>query len=88
MPRAFSSPERAALQPVLDVSELEPWTRFGTVYGSMLSVMALAGIVGPLAAGMSHDLLGSYLLLLWVGLGLAILSALLLAMLDQVRSGE
>jgi predicted MFS family arabinose efflux permease len=55
---------------------------FGSVFGALLSVMSLAGIVGPVAAGAAYDALHSYEALLGAGLASAIIAALLLRSLE------
>lgn len=54
---------------------------FGTVYGSLTSVMALSSIAGPVGAGLVRDGFGSYDPLLWAGCAIALGSAALLATL-------
>ncbi len=54
---------------------------FGTVYGAMTSLSALGGAMGPLAASVVHDETGSYALAFWIGVGVAVVSALLLSSL-------
>jgi predicted MFS family arabinose efflux permease len=60
---------------------------FGTVYGSLVSAMALGGIVGPVAAGYTYDVFKSYDVLLWAGVGAAAGAAVLLGVLDRFRRG-
>jgi MFS family permease len=59
---------------------------FGTVYGTLLSVMALAGIVGPLLAGVVYDSFGSYRNLIWLGLAVAVVASVLLALAGRAGS--
>lgn len=58
---------------------------FGTVYGALTSVMALAGIVGPTLAAVVHDITRSYDILLWAGMGAAVVAAVSLASLKSVQ---
>jgi predicted MFS family arabinose efflux permease len=51
---------------------------FGAVYGWLIGVMGASSIVGPLSAGLAHDLLGSYRVVLWTGVAVAALAAVLL----------
>jgi predicted MFS family arabinose efflux permease len=59
---------------------------FGVVYGTLTSLTALGGAVGPYLASMIHDGTGSYAMAFWGGLGIAAVSALLLSKLDPVAS--
>ncbi|WP_242526588.1 MFS transporter [Novosphingobium sp. KA1] len=47
---------------------------YGTIFGFMTSVIALASAVGPLAAGLSYDRFGSYTPLLLVGVAISLIS--------------
>jgi MFS family permease len=53
--------------------------QFGAVYGWLIGVMGGSSIIGPLSAGLAHDLLGSYKAVLWSGLAIAGLSFILLS---------
>jgi predicted MFS family arabinose efflux permease len=54
---------------------------FGAIYGVMAALMALATGIGPLAAGMTYDLAGSYSLFLLIGaIGCAFGGALMISM--------
>lgn len=55
---------------------------FGSIYGAVTSLSALAGAMGPFAASAIHDATGSYALAFWLGVGTAIVAALLLASLS------
>jgi predicted MFS family arabinose efflux permease len=52
---------------------------FGVVYGWLIGVMGAASIAGPLCASLVHDWLGSYRLVLWSGIAVAALGAILLS---------
>ncbi len=60
---------------------------FGVVYGTLTSLTALAGAVGPFLASAIHDGTGSYAMAFWGGLGIAAVSALLLRRLEPVSAG-
>ena len=62
--------------------DLFPASIFGTVYGAMTSLSALGAAMGPLAASAVHDQTGSYALAFWLGVGIAAVSAILLASLS------
>ncbi|WP_054436213.1 MFS transporter [Novosphingobium sp. ST904] len=47
---------------------------YGTIFGFMTSVIALASAIGPLAAGASYDHFGSYTPLLLVGVAISLIS--------------
>ncbi|WP_279389734.1 MFS transporter [Novosphingobium sp. PhB165] len=47
---------------------------YGTIFGFMTSVIALASAIGPLAAGISYDRFGSYTPLLLVGVAISLIS--------------
>lgn len=47
---------------------------YGTIFGFMTSVIALASAIGPLAAGASYDRFGSYTPLLLVGVAISLIS--------------
>jgi MFS family permease len=58
--------------------------RFGFVFGALTSVMALASASGPLLGSAVHDRTGSYDGVYWVGVAVAILSAVILRTLRPV----
>ncbi|WP_292636504.1 MFS transporter [Novosphingobium sp.] len=47
---------------------------YGTIFGFMTSVIALASAIGPLAAGLSYDRYGSYTPLLLAGVAISLIS--------------
>lgn len=51
---------------------------YGTIFGFMTSVIALASAVGPLAAGLAYDRYGSYTPLLLVGVAISLISGALI----------
>jgi predicted MFS family arabinose efflux permease len=51
---------------------------YGVIFGFMTSVISLASAVGPLLAGVVHDQFGSYGPFLWAGVGISIVSGLLI----------
>jgi len=59
-------------------------TVFGVVYGTLISLTALCAAVGPLAISAVYDASGSYAPAFWAGLGIALVSALLMQRLSPV----
>lgn len=57
---------------------------FGVVYGSLMSVYAIAAAVGPLAISTVYDLTNSYAPAFWAGVGAAAIAAVLLSNLSPV----
>jgi predicted MFS family arabinose efflux permease len=51
---------------------------YGTIFGFMASMIALAGAVGPLIGGIAYDQAGSYAPLLWTGTLLSLVSGALI----------
>ncbi len=51
---------------------------FSTIYGALYTVICAGLASGPWAAGQTYDLTGSYALALWIGLGMAMASPVLL----------
>jgi MFS family permease len=59
---------------------------FGVVYGTLVSLTALAGAAGPLLMSVIHDAAGSYAPAFWGTIGVAVVVALLLTRLEPVSS--
>jgi predicted MFS family arabinose efflux permease len=59
--------------------------RFGFVFGTLTSVMVLASASGPLLGSYVHDRFGSYDLIYWAGVGIALGSAVILKTLGGGR---
>ena len=51
---------------------------YGTIFGFMTSMIALASMVGPLLAGVSRDQFGSYAPMMFTGVAVSIVSGLLI----------
>jgi MFS family permease len=66
------------------VARLFPGSIFGVIYGTLMSISTLAAAIGPLAVSALHDATKSYTPAFWIGAGIAMLGALLLAKLDPV----
>lgn len=56
---------------------------FGTVFGFMASMIALAGAIGPILGGLAYDRAGSYAPLLWGGCVVSLLSGALIFSLGR-----
>ena len=61
---------------------------FGVVYGTLVSLTALSGAVGPFLASAIHDATGSYAPAFWAGAGVAAVVALLLTRLVPVSAEQ
>ncbi len=61
---------------------------FGVVYGTLVSLTALAGAAGPFLASAIHDATGSYAPAFWAGVGVAVVTALLLTRLVPVSAEQ
>ncbi len=61
---------------------------FGVVYGTLVSLTALAGAAGPLLMSLIHDAAGSYAPAFWGTIGIAAVVALLLTRLEPVSSAD
>lgn len=59
---------------------------FGTLFGLMVGIIAFAAGLGPSLASLSFDHYGSYDVALWIGVLLALASALLVGTLKSYRS--
>lgn len=59
---------------------------FGVVYGTLMSIYAVAAAVGPLGISAVFDISGSYSPAFWAGVGAAALAAVLLSNLTPVRA--
>jgi MFS family permease len=57
---------------------------FGVVYGTLMSIYAIAAAVGPLAISAVYDASGSYSAAFWAGVGAAAVAAVLLSNLSPV----
>jgi MFS family permease len=57
---------------------------FGVVYGTLMSIYAIAAAIGPLAISAVYDMNGSYSSAFWAGVGAAALAAVLLSNLTPV----
>lgn len=68
------------------VARLFPGSIFGVVYGTLMSISVLAAAIGPLAVSALHDASKSYAPAFWIGAGVAVVAALLLAKLDPVSA--
>lgn len=66
------------------VARLFPGSIFGVIYGTLMSISTLAAAIGPLVVSALHDATKSYAPAFWIGAGIAVLGALLLAKLDPV----
>jgi MFS family permease len=61
--------------------QIFPPEEFGTIFGSLCAVMAVAAGLGPIVASLVHDRTGSYVPIFWVGLvGVAFAGAILLSL--------
>ena len=60
------------------VSRYFPSAVFGVVYGTVMSITALAAAIGPLAASLIYDAAGAYAPAFWVGVPMALVAALLM----------
>ena len=56
---------------------------YGTIFGFMASMIALAGAVGPIVGGIIYDQFGSYAPLLWAGCAISLTSGALIFSLGQ-----
>lgn len=56
---------------------------YGTIFGFMASMIALAGAVGPLLGGFAYDRAGSYAPLLWAGTVISLVSGALIFSLGR-----
>jgi MFS family permease len=61
---------------------------FGAVYGVLISLSALSAAIGPLLASAVYDITGSYAPAFWAGIGVAIVTALLMQRLAPVSLEE
>ena len=59
---------------------------FGFVYGTLVSLTAISGAIGPFLASAIHDASGSYAPAFWSGIGVAALVCVLLTKLVPVSS--
>jgi MFS family permease len=59
---------------------------FGVVYGTLVSLSALAAAAGPILLSLVHDATGSYAPAFWAGIGVAAAGALLMTKLVPVSS--
>ena len=59
---------------------------FGAVFGALAAIMALSGALAPSGASMIHDAVGAYTPAFWIGIAIAVASALLLMTLSPVKS--
>jgi MFS family permease len=57
---------------------LFPAEAFGFVFGALTSAMVFASAIGPILGSLVHDRLKSYDPIYWVGLGVTVISALVL----------
>lgn len=67
------------------VARLFPQDVFGTVYGSIISVMSVTAAVGPLIGNRVYDVTGQYNAVFWFGLGAAGFATLLLPTLRPME---
>lgn len=58
---------------------------FGALLGALLTAGAMAGAIAPVAAGWIHDTTGSYDTLLWILMGMMLLSALAMATMGKPK---
>lgn len=56
---------------------------YGTIFGFMASMIALAGAIGPLLGGVAYDMSGSYAPLLWGGALISLVSGALIFSLGR-----
>lgn len=61
---------------------------FGAVYGVLISLSALSAAIGPLLASAIYDITGSYAPAFWAGIGVALVTALLMQRLAPVSLEE
>ncbi len=59
-------------------------TLFGVVYGSLISIAVLAAAMGPLLVSKMHDMIGTYAPAFWGGVGISVVTVLLLLKLKPV----
>lgn len=57
---------------------------FGVVYGTLISLTALSAAIGPLLISAVYDTFGSYAPAFWAGLGIALVSGVLMQRLKPV----
>jgi MFS family permease len=56
-------------------AEIFEGPHYGTIFGTVMLAAIVGGAAGPLAAGVVHDLSGSYTLAFWISAGLSAFSA-------------
>ncbi|MBV8778351.1 MAG: MFS transporter, partial [Alphaproteobacteria bacterium] len=56
-------------------AEIFAGRHYGSIFGTVMLAAILGGAAGPWAAGLAHDLTGSYAPAFWICIGLNIVSA-------------